>query len=88
MPDLEDLQPGRFVAALYITETEKLWSRAEVISRDGVSKEKEKEVIIRDLISKKQVFVSREWVKKNTSLHQEGKSESRKSKWNVMQWKK
>lgn len=75
MPDLEDLQPGRFVAALYITETEKLWSRAEVISRDGVSKEEE--VIIRDLISKKQVFVSREWVKKNTSLHQEGKSESR-----------
>ncbi|XP_065941061.1 RING finger protein 17-like [Magallana gigas] len=37
VPDLEDLQPGRFVAALYITETEKLWSRAEVISRDGTT---------------------------------------------------
>lgn len=35
VPNLEDLQPGRFVAALYITETEKLWSRAEVLSRDG-----------------------------------------------------
>lgn len=50
MPDLEDLQPGRFVAALYITETEKLWSRAEVLSRDGVSEE--------------QFFISREGVKK------------------------
>lgn len=50
MPDLEDLQPGRFVAALYITETEKLWSRAEVLSRDGVSEE--------------QVFISREGVDK------------------------
>lgn len=37
VPDIEDLQPGRFIAALYITETEKLWSRAEVISREGTT---------------------------------------------------
>lgn len=62
MPDLEDLQPGRFVAALYITETEKLWSRAEVLSRDGVSEEQE--VISRDGESEEQVFISREGVDK------------------------
>ncbi|XP_055998520.1 tudor domain-containing protein 7-like isoform X3 [Ostrea edulis] len=35
VPDLEDLQPGRFIAALYNAGTESLWSRAEIISREG-----------------------------------------------------
>ncbi|XP_062599955.1 tudor domain-containing protein 7-like, partial [Saccostrea cucullata] len=37
VPDLEDLEPGRFIAALYNTGTEELWSRAEIISREGTT---------------------------------------------------
>ena len=37
VPDVEDLMPGRFIAALYTTDGESSWSRAEIINRQGVS---------------------------------------------------
>ncbi|XP_078331753.1 tudor domain-containing protein 7-like isoform X3 [Crassostrea virginica] len=39
VPDLEDLMPGRFIAALYTTEGESSWSRAEIINRQGTTVE-------------------------------------------------
>ncbi|XP_061178264.1 tudor domain-containing protein 7-like [Saccostrea echinata] len=37
VPELEDLEPGRFIAALYNTGSEELWSRAEILSREGTT---------------------------------------------------